>query len=153
MTIDRSVAARLQGRSLAWRLGAATTAAIGIVLTAWALSIDFVEGLEHGFFGDAATYYTLGHSLADDLDFEYQRDDLVRVWEEFPAGPKASSSSAAATSHSSSRRPTSIRCWRRRSSGCSAPTASWCLHALLMTLCFACAYAFLVARAVIRSRR
>ena len=29
MTIDQRVADRLQGRSLAWRLGAATTAAIG----------------------------------------------------------------------------------------------------------------------------
>jgi len=77
MTIDHHVAARLKGRSPAWRLGAATTAAIGIVLTAWSLSTDFVEASNNGFFGDAATYYMLGHSLADDLDFEYQREDLV----------------------------------------------------------------------------
>ena len=38
--------------------------------------------------GDAATYYTLGHSLATDLDFEYRRDDLARVWKEFPSGPE-----------------------------------------------------------------
>ncbi len=46
MSIDHRVAARLEGRSPAWRLGASTTAAIGIVLTAWALSVDFAEGLE-----------------------------------------------------------------------------------------------------------
>ena len=56
MTIDHRVAARLKGRSPAWRLGAATTAAIGIVLTAWSLSTDFVEASNNGFFGDAATY-------------------------------------------------------------------------------------------------
>ena len=82
-----SVAARLEGRSPAWRLGASTTAAIGIVLTAWALSVDFAKA-SSGFAGDAATYYTLGHSLAHDLDFEYRRDDLVRVWKEFPSGPE-----------------------------------------------------------------
>ena len=87
-TIDTSVAARLQGRSLAWRLGASTTAAIGVLLLTWALSLDFVKASGGGFFGDAATYYTLGHSLATDFDFEYQRDDLVRVWEEFPTGPE-----------------------------------------------------------------
>ena len=43
MTIDHRVAARLQGRSPAWRLGARTTAAIGVVLTAWALSVDFAK--------------------------------------------------------------------------------------------------------------
>src|SRR5918993_521760 len=88
MTIDKNVASRLHGRSLAWRLGASTTAAIGIVLLTWAVSIDVVKATEGGFFGDAATYYTLGHSLAHDLDFEYRRDDLARVWREFPSGPE-----------------------------------------------------------------
>src|SRR5690242_19521656 len=88
MTIDRSMAARLQGRSLAWRLGASTTAAIGVVLVAWALSIDVVRAHNNGFFGDAATYYSLDHSLADDFDFQYQREDLVRVWREYPGGPE-----------------------------------------------------------------
>ncbi len=44
------------------------------------------------------------------------------------------------------RRRTSFRCLRRRSSGCSARNGFLVLHALLMTICFACAYAFLVAR-------
>ena len=78
MTIDTRVAARFQARTPAWRLGAAATAAVGVVLTAWALSVDFPKA-SGGFAGDAATYYTLGHSLAHDFDFEFRRDDLVRV--------------------------------------------------------------------------
>src|SRR3712207_6940390 len=35
------------------------------------------------FKGDESTYYMLGHSLARDFDFQYQRKDLIRVWEEF----------------------------------------------------------------------
>ena len=145
MSIDRRVAARLEGRSPAWRLGASTTAAIGIVLTAWALSVDFPKS-SGGFAGDASTYYTLGHSLAHDLDFEYRRDDLVRVWKEFPSGPEG--------------------IFLKRGSGgrifyakayiyplVAAPfiwlfgtNGFLVLHALLMTACFACAYAFVSAR-------
>lgn len=144
MTIDTRVADRLQGRSPAWRLGAASTAAIGVVLTAWALSVDFPKAA-NGFSGDAATYYTLGHSLAHDLDFEFRRDDLVRVWKEFPSGPEG--------------------IFLKRSGGhlyyakayiypLAAAPFIWLfgtngflvLHALLMTLCFASAYAFLAAR-------
>ena len=79
MTIDTRVAARFEGRSMAWRLGASSTAAIGIVLVAWAVSLDVVKVNENGFFGDAATYYTLGHSLANDFDFEYEKQDLART--------------------------------------------------------------------------
>jgi hypothetical protein len=145
MTIDTRVAARLEGRSPAWRLGASTTAAIGVVLTAWALSVDFPKS-SGGFAGDASTYYTLGHSLAHDLDFEYRRDDLVRVWKEFPSGPEG--------------------IFLKRGSGgriyyakayiyplIAAPfiwlfgtNGFLVLHALLMTACFACAYAFVSAR-------
>jgi len=77
MTLDHSFAERLEKRSQTWRLGAASTVAIGVVLTAWALSVDFAKA-SGGFAGDAATYYTLGQSLAHDLDFEYRREDLVR---------------------------------------------------------------------------
>ena len=145
MTIDTNVAARLQGRSLSWRLGASATAAIGIVLTAWALSVDFAKA-SGGFAGDAATYYTLGQSLAHDLDFEYRRDDLARVWKEFPSGPEG--------------------IFLKRGDGgrlfyakayiypLAAAPFIWLfgtngflvLHALLMAACFACAFAFLAAR-------
>lgn len=145
MTIDRSMGEPLQRRSLAWRLGASATAAVGVVLTAWALSVDFPKA-SAGFAGDAATYYTLGHSLAHDLDFEFRRDDLVRVWEEYPSGPEG--------------------IFLKRGSGgrlyyakayiyplVAAPfiwlfgtNGFLVVHALLMTACFACAYAFLSAR-------
>jgi hypothetical protein len=145
MTFDSRVADQLRGRSPAWRLGASTTAAIGVVLVAWSLSVDFPKS-SGGFAGDASTYYTLGHSLAHDLDFEYRRDDLVRVWKEFPSGPEG--------------------IFLKRGSGgrifyakayiyplVAAPfiwlfgtNGFLVLHALLMTACFACAYAFVAAR-------
>jgi hypothetical protein len=36
---------------------------------------------------DEATYYLMGHSLAADGDLEYRREDLARVFVEFPNGP------------------------------------------------------------------
>jgi hypothetical protein len=87
MTIDQPVAVRLGDRSLAWRLGASATAAVGVVLVAWALTVDYPK-VSYGFFSDGATYYSLAHSLASDGDFAYRREDLVRVWREFPSGPE-----------------------------------------------------------------
>ena len=130
MTIDHAASPPVcEGRSLAWRLGAVDhgrdrhradrVGAVGRLR----------EGVGDGFFGDAATYYTLGHSLADDLDFEYRREDLVRVWQEFPSGPEGHLPQArqrrTRTFYYAQGR-TSIRWSPRRSSGCSAPTASWC---------------------------
>lgn len=40
-----------------------------------------------GFHSDEATYYMLGHSLAQDFDLEYRREDLVRTFAEYPEGP------------------------------------------------------------------
>ncbi len=74
-------------RSEAWRLGAASTAMLGVVLLGWAITANYPK-LSYGFFSDASTYYGLGHSLADDGDFEFRREDLVRVWREFPSGPE-----------------------------------------------------------------
>lgn len=144
MTIDHPVARRLEHRSQAWRLGAASTAAIGVVLTAWALSIDFPKA-SGGFAGDAATYYTLGHSLAHDLDFEFKRDDLVRVWKEFPSGPegiflKRSGGRLYYAKAYIYPLVASPFIWLFGTNGFLV------LHAVLMALCFACAYAFLSAR-------
>jgi len=145
MTLDHPVNKRLETRSQTWRLGASATAAIGILLTAWALSVDYAKA-SGGFAGDAATYYTLGQSLAHDLDFEYRRDDLARVWKEYPSGPEG--------------------IFLKRGDGgrifyakayiypLAAAPFIWLfgtngflvLHALLMTACFACAFAFLAAR-------
>lgn len=51
-----------------------------------ALSVDFARAAG-GFKSDEATYYMMAHSLAGDGDLTYRREDLARVWHEFPAGP------------------------------------------------------------------
>ncbi len=60
---------------------------LGILLLAFAVSVDFPKANGGGFKGDESTYYVLAHSLARDFDFQYERKDLMRVWEEFP-GPE-----------------------------------------------------------------
>ena len=145
-TIDTSVAERLHGRSLAWRLGASTTAAIGLVLLTWALSVDFVKASSGGFFGDAATYYTMGHSLATDLDFEYRRDDLVRVWKEFPTGPEGLFLKRGPESHLYYAKAYIYPLLAAPFIKLFGTNGFLVFHALLMTLCFLCAYSFLAAR-------
>ena len=51
-----------------------------------ALNVD-VPAASGGIFSDEATYYLMGHSLALDGDLEYRREDLGRVYREFPSGP------------------------------------------------------------------
>jgi hypothetical protein len=51
-----------------------------------ALTVDFPRA-GMGIQSDEATYYMMGHSLAEDGDLTYRREDLVRVWREFPSGP------------------------------------------------------------------
>jgi hypothetical protein len=51
-----------------------------------ALTVDFPRAAI-GIQSDEATYYMMGHSLAEDGDLTYRRPDLVRVWREFPSGP------------------------------------------------------------------
>jgi len=51
-----------------------------------ALNVD-VPAASGGVFSDEATYYLMGHSLAVDGDLEYRREDLERVWRDFPSGP------------------------------------------------------------------
>jgi hypothetical protein len=151
-----------------WRLGVTSTAAIGFVLLAWAVTVDFPKST-NGFFGDASTYYSLGHSLARDFDFEYRREDLVRVWLEFPSGPEgiflkrgrdvqgiAASSSLPFFTIASTPDPDTARLYYAKGYIYALFAAPFVfvfgtngflvLHAVLMTICFACAYAFLVAR-------
>ena len=71
------------GRSV----GVLATLLVGVGLLGFALSVDFPRAA-HGFKGDEATYYTLTYSLARDFDFAFTRPDLVRVWDEFPTGPE-----------------------------------------------------------------
>jgi hypothetical protein len=51
-----------------------------------ALAVDFPRAAL-GIQSDEATYYMMGHSLAEDGDLTYRREDLARVWKEFPSGP------------------------------------------------------------------
>jgi hypothetical protein len=150
------------------RLGQVATILVGVVLLAWALTVDYRRSID-GFFGDASTYYSLGHSLAADFDFEFRRDDLVRVWQEFPTGPEgiflkrgrdvqgvSLSSSPPFFEIESVPDPDTGRLYYAK--GFIYPLLAapfvWLFgtngflvfHALLMTMCFACAYAFLVAR-------
>ena len=52
----------------------------------FAVTVD-VPKATYGFKSDEATYYMIGLSLVHDWDVTYRREDLVRVWKEFPAGP------------------------------------------------------------------
>src|SRR5688572_7449263 len=146
MTIDMGVASRLQGRSVAWRLGASTTAAVGVLLVTWALSIDMVKASGGGFFGDSATYYTLGHSLATDFDFAYQRGDLVRVWGEFPTGPEGLFLKRGRDSQLFFAKAYIYPLLAAPFIWLFGTNGFLVLHALLMTACFLCAYSFLAAR-------
>lgn len=61
----------------------------GVLLAVYgglALSVDFPRAAL-GIHSDEATYYMMGHSLALDGDLTYRREDLPRVWREFPSGP------------------------------------------------------------------
>ena len=69
------------------RPGQFTAGLVGILLLAFAVSVDFPRATGGGFKGDESTYYVLAHSLSRDRDFQYEHRDLMRVWEEFP-GPQ-----------------------------------------------------------------
>ena len=66
--------------------GILASALLGILLLGFALSVDFPKANGGGFKGDESTYYVLAHSLARDFDFQFERKDLIRVWEEY-SGP------------------------------------------------------------------
>jgi hypothetical protein len=83
--IDATSAAAPSG-SATRQIGAVASIGLGLVLLAFATTVDFPKAAQ-GFKGDEATYYSLAHSLARDFDFTFERQDLVRVWEEFP-GPE-----------------------------------------------------------------
>ncbi|MGQ0735691.1 MAG: hypothetical protein ACT4QD_18815 [Acidobacteriota bacterium] len=150
------------------QLGRVATAVVGITLLAWALTVDFPKATG-GFFSDGATYYSLAHSLAEDFDFEFRREDLVRVWREFPSGPEgiflkrgrdvtgvASASSLPFLQLATADDPDPGRLYYGKSFifPLFASPFVWLwgtngflvLHAVLMTLCFACAVRFLSAR-------
>jgi hypothetical protein len=53
---------------------------------ALALTVDFPRA-RYGLQSDEATYYMIGMSVVHDGDITYRKEDLVRVWQDFPAGP------------------------------------------------------------------
>ncbi len=62
-------------------------AAISLVLVLSSLRLDLPRAAKGEFWGDGATYYAMAWSLARDLDVRYERTDLQRILEEYPAGP------------------------------------------------------------------
>jgi hypothetical protein len=142
---------------------------VGVALTAVALTVDFPKLTGGGFFSDGATYYSLAHSLARDADFEFRREDLVRVWREYPTGPEGIflkrgrdvqgvrlTSVFPFVALATVPDPDPTRLYYAKSFVFPLAAAPFVrlfgtngflmLHALLMTLSFACAYTFLVAR-------
>jgi hypothetical protein len=147
--------------------GVVVLGVIGVVLCAFALTVDFPKAA-FGFQSDEATYYTLAHSLARDGNFAYERRDLVRVWEEFPTGPEGiflkpgRHVSLTVTSafpflglrYSPDSRTDRLYFAKSFTYPLAAAPFVWVfgtngfllLHALLLTLVLALAYAFLRAR-------
>lgn len=68
------------------RPGAALALILFCLYGGLALSVDFPR-VAIGIHSDEATYYMMSHSLAEDGDLTYRREDLQRVWKEFPSGP------------------------------------------------------------------
>ena len=74
------------GSRLDLRTGLAATAVVLALFGGLAFGVGFPRAAV-GFKSDEATYYMMGHSLAEDGDLAYRRADLERVWREFSAGP------------------------------------------------------------------
>jgi hypothetical protein len=148
--------------------GAVACALLGALLVTFALSVDFPKAA-FAFQSDEATYYSLAYSLVRDGDFTYERRDLERVWREFPTGPegiflkRGHDVAFHVTSHfpfveleqrADSRNDRAYYAKSFIYPLAAAPfvflfgtNGFLLLHALLLTLDFAAAYAFLRARA------
>ena len=147
--------------------GAVATLVLGLLLLGFALTVKFPV-VAHGFQSDEATYYSLGHSVAQDGDMQFQREDLVRVWKEFPSGPQGIFLKRGRSFHLGLQgRPPFVR-WVKGPDTrtdrlyygksfayplAAAPFIALAgtngflvLHALLLTACFAAVYAFVRAR-------
>ncbi|MDQ3068130.1 MAG: glycosyltransferase family 39 protein [Acidobacteriota bacterium] len=83
MTSPETQAAGVAGRL---RPGLIAAAMVLALYGAVAVSID-VPKTTFGIHSDEATYYLIGHSLAQDGDLEYRREDLLRAMAEYPGGP------------------------------------------------------------------
>ncbi len=146
--------------------GVIATLALGFVLLGFAVSVDLPRSSQ-GFKGDEATYYCLTYSLARDFDFEYRREDLLRVWAEY-SGPQGIFLKRGRTVDvrfvgtfpfvevAGGEDPDRERLYYGKAYIYPLVAAPFVrafgtngfliLHALLLALCFAAAYALLVAR-------
>jgi hypothetical protein len=119
-----------------------------------ALTVDFPRAAL-GFKSDEATYYMMAYSLIDDGDLTYTKDDLVRVWREFPGGP-AGVFLKKGTTLGGAADPNTNRLYYGKSfiyPLCAAPFVKifgtngfLVLHALLLSVVILCGYLFLHAR-------
>ena len=152
----------------ATHVGIIVCGVVGILFGGLALSVD-VPKASQGFKSDVATYYSLAHSLASDLDFQFDRWDLMRVAEEYPTGPEGIFLKLGKTvtldfdtrlpfvHWSTGDDPRTDRVYYGKSYIYPLVAAPFVwlfgtngflvLHALLLVLNVAAAYAFLVARA------
>jgi hypothetical protein len=119
-----------------------------------ALAVDFPRAAL-GFKSDEATYYMMAYSLIEDGDLAYTKDDLVRVWREFPSGPSGVFLKEGRT-FSGARDPNPNRLYYAKSfiySLFAAPFVKMfgtngflLLHAILLATVLLCGYLFLHAR-------
>ncbi len=119
-----------------------------------ALTVDFPR-VAYGFHSDEATYYMMGSSLVTDHDLAYRKEDLVRVWKEFPSGPVGVFLKKGRTL-SGNPDPDRQRYFYGKSfiyPLCAAPfiglfgtNGFLVLHAILLSLVLLCGYLFLHAR-------
>src|SRR4029079_7661743 len=108
-----------------------------------------------GFQSDEATYYIMAYSLVDDADLTYTKDDLVRVWREFPSGPAGVFLKKGATLGGAAD-PNPNRLYYAKSFIYPLFAAPFVklfgtngfllLHALLLSIVILCGYLFLHAR-------
>jgi hypothetical protein len=151
-----------------YRPGAIFALVVLCVFGGIAVSVDFPRAAI-GFQSDEATYYMMGYSLAFDGDLTYRREDLMRVWREFPTGPSGAflKKGRDITAWGVMRRPPFFwtttepdpvagRYFYGKSfiySACAAPfvrifgtNGFLIFHALLLALVAWCSYVFLHAR-------
>ena len=64
----------------------AAIAAVGLLMVGYSLTVDYPQSAGE-FWSDAATYYTMAHSIAFDGDMRFAREDVERVFSEFRNGP------------------------------------------------------------------
>ena len=60
-----------------------------IFIVFFSLSTDIATRQRGGFFSDESSYFSITQSIANDLDIEYTREDILRIKGQFRTGPAA----------------------------------------------------------------